>query len=369
MAKYKYRHRETYKDVNIDIRANTTKDLMAKVAAKKQQIDRSTIDRNTKLSVFADLYLETYKRNSVSASWYIELERMAKRLIKIIGDKPVGKIKPIEVQSCLNSFSACSESYVKKVYDLLSQLFSYAYRNGVTTTDYTLDLERPSGKDGETGRTITSREREVLLKVLHGHRGEIFCKIMLYCGLRPGEVMALTWKDIDLKTGVLSVNKAVKKDHTVGMPKSSAGYRDIPVPDHFIRELKEVCGEPFALVCPQQNGKQHTETTRKNMWKNIKRLMNIEMGCKVFRNALVPPYPLADDFRMYNLRHTYCTDLELKGVPINIASRLMGHSDISITSRIYTHATDESLNIARLLINGTGNEMGSKNIKCWNFNG
>ena len=82
------------------------------------------------------------------------------------------------------------------------------------------------------------------------------------------------------------------------------------------------------------------------------------MGCTVFRNQLVPPYPLADDFTMYNLRHTYCTDLEKKGVPINIARRLMGHASIETTSKIYTHGSQESFEKAKSLING---ENGSGN--------
>ena len=87
------------------------------------------------------------------------------------------------------------------------------------------------------------------------------------------------------------------------------------------------------------------------MWSNIKRLMNIEMGCKVFRNELIPPFPLADDFKMYTLRHTYCTDLERAGVPINIARQLMGHESIEVTAQIYTHKSEESLQKAKELIN------------------
>ena len=358
--KYKYRHKETYQGVRLDIRANTTMELLEKIKAKKEQIDRETIDRNTKLSVFVTLFLETYKKNIVSDSWYTELKRIGNRIVEKIGDKPIGKIKPIELQSFLNDCVNFSDSYIKKIYDLVCQVFRYAYRNGVTLRDFTLELERPKGIKGKNGRSITEKERKALLSVLQGHRGEIFCKLMLYCGLRPGEASALVWKDINLKTGTLSINKARKRNGTIGEPKSSAGYRDIPIPDHFVSELKKIQRQPFDLVCVQSNGSPHTQTTIKNMWKNICRLMNIEMGCKVSRNALVPPYPLADDFKMYNLRHTYCTDLEKKGVPINIASRLMGHSDISITSRIYTHASDESLNIARLLINGEGKSEGNK---------
>jgi integrase len=60
--------------------------------------------------------------------------------------------------------------------------------------------------------------------------------------------------------------------------------------------------------------------------------------------------PVAPDLVMYDLRHTYCTDLEAAGVPINIARDLMGHANISITSRIYTHRSTKSLAKARDLI-------------------
>ena len=75
--------------------------------------------------------------------------------------------------------------------------------------------------------------------------------------------------------------------------------------------------------------------------------MNISMGCKVYRSQLVPPYPLAEDFVPYCLRHTYCTDLQKKGVDIRIAQYLMGHADIKMTANIYTHIDENTvLNVA-----------------------
>ena len=98
------------------------------------------------------------------------------------------------------------------------------------------------------------------------------------------------------------------------------------------------------------DGKPPTIARRRTMWDDIRRLMNIGMGCRVEEDELIPPFPLADDFVMYNLRHTYCTDLEKAGVPINIACRLMGHSDITLTSKIYTHASMETITSTRQLI-------------------
>lgn len=82
----------------------------------------------------------------------------------------------------------------------------------------------------------------------------------------------------------------------------------------------------------------------------IERDMNIDMGCKIYRSALVPPLPLADDFVPYCLRHTYCTDLCKAGVDVRTAQKLMGHANISVTADIYTHVDIEDIKNARELI-------------------
>ena len=62
---------------------------------------------------------------------------------------------------------------------------------------------------------------------------------------------------------------------------------------------------------------------------------------------------VAPDFVPYCLRHTYCTDLQAKGVPLKTASYLMGRSDISVTANIYAHIIDETINEAAQLIGVT----------------
>ena len=71
---------------------------------------------------------------------------------------------------------------------------------------------------------------------------------------------------------------------------------------------------------------------------------------KFERNKLVKDV-IKEDFKPYCLRHTYCTNLEKAGVPINVARRLMGHSSISITSKIYTHNSAEAFSDAKDKIN------------------
>ena len=94
---------------------------------------------------------------------------------------------------------------------------------------------------------------------------------------------------------------------------------------------------------------------QRSMWRSIKRDMDIRNGAILYRNAIVTS-TLAEDFTPYCLRHTYCTDLQAAGVPINVAKELMGHSDISVTSRIYTHSSAEATQSAAAKINELSNQ-------------
>lgn len=60
--------------------------------------------------------------------------------------------------------------------------------------------------------------------------------------------------------------------------------------------------------------------------------------------------PIPEDFVPYCLRHTYCTDLQKKGVDIRTAQYLMGHADIQMTANVYTHADQSTITKAAELI-------------------
>lgn len=89
--------------------------------------------------------------------------------------------------------------------------------------------------------------------------------------------------------------------------------------------------------------------------------MNIEMGCEVYRNRLLPInfndvlkgaepiFPVADDLVSYCYRHTYGTDLQSASLSIDIIRELMGHTDIKTTTR-YVHFSDESFSRAQQAI-------------------
>ena len=193
-------------------------------------------------------------------------------------------------------------------------------------------------------RSITDIERKWILHTAETHYAGLWVKMMLYCGLRPGELIALLWSDIDFKKKRVRISKAKESgSDNIKAPKTDAGNREVPIPDVLINDLLKAKGKPFDNVFTQvTTGKQHTETSFYNSWKSFIRAMDIAMGAKVYRNQIVMSL-VSPDLVSYCLRHTYCTDLEAAGVQINVARRLMGHEDIRVTSGIYTHGTEEAI--------------------------
>jgi integrase len=284
-------------------------------------------------------WLLTYKDGVVSERWYHQMESIIENAIDpIIGHKLIRHVKPMDIVRVLNDVSDMSESYVKKTLLILRQIFETAEDNDLILRSPVKRIKAPSYVEQTERRPITEYERKLTIRTARKHPNDgLFFLIMLYCGLRPQEVAVLTRQDFDFKNKTLHVTKALKSDDTIGKPKSKAGTRDVPLPS----VLAEMIPDTKGYICTNTHGERLTHTSIRSLWHRFKRDMEIEQGTKVFRNALVNP-SLPDDLTPYCYRHTYCTDLQDAGVPLVVASRLMGHSDIKVTAKIYTHASKDS---------------------------
>lgn len=326
----------------------------AKQKAKIKKALLSAGVRETKgdqlVSKWSKTWLTTYKDGVVSERWYDAMESIINNSIDpIIGDKQIKNVKPIDIVKVLNNVSDRSESYVKKTLLILKQIFESAEDNDLILKNPVKRAKIPLCKEQNERRTITEYERELTIRTARKHPQDgLFFLIMLYCGLRPQEVAVLTYDDFDFDNHILKVTKALKSDDTIGKPKSRAGTRDIPLPS----ALADMIPQTNGYICTNLHGQRLTNTSIRNLWNRFKREMELEHGTKTSRNKLVDPY-LPDDLTPYCYRHTYCTDLQDKGVPLVVASRLMGHSDIKMTAKVYTHASKDSFQDAYERIEGT----------------
>lgn len=361
----------TFDGVRYKVRGKTEEEAIKKKLEKIAELEAGQINSNATVKQWATTWLDTYvkPRGLTPASYRMYEDNLKNAILPAIGNTKLNKVTELQLQKILNTRTGMSFSHANKLMIVIKAMFRQAFSNRIIPFDVSANLQLPKTTKGKH-RSLTAKEREYLLKfcdtpVLYDGRpntsGDMLLCI-LYCGLRPGEVCALKWSDIDTENATMHIRTA-KEAHskTEKAPKTDAGIRDIPIPKTFLSRLKSR-NRTGLYVFPQSDGKTPmTDSSLKRRWQTAKKHMDIEMGAKVERvkldgsrkhTAIIKKHAIAEDLDLYDLRHTYCTDLEKKGVPINIAKYLMGHSDISVTANIYTHADDETVEQARHLIDG-----------------
>ena len=184
----------------------------------------------------------------------------------------------------------------------------------------------------EHRRALTSEERKFFVQVgLEDRRFYLFM-LMLFCGCRPSEASECMGKDIKHSEHPML--------HIRGT-KTALSDREVPIPDILYQKIKNTPKNEY-IACTN-TGHKISPYERRREWKYFTRCINMAMGAKTYRNALIPPLPLADDLEPYCLRHEYCTELARRGIDIRIAQKLMGHSTITLTANIYTNLQSSDL--------------------------
>lgn len=354
-AKQKY-HRVTftYNGKRYERKGKTLPEAHEKAAELKAALKRGDIgvSSNMPVKAWAMEWLEVYKRPTIGAGQYHNyLRHIENVVIPAIGNKAIKDVKDIDLQKIMNSRTGNSKSDLSKLRNSLKSMFRRAQATGLIMRNPAEFLEVPTSTDG-TRRSITDEERKAILELAETHYAGLWIKTMLYCGARPAETRALDWRHIDFSKKVIHIEQATAAyTGEIKKPKTDAGIRNIPVPDILVGDLQRAYTSPFEPVFVQSTtGKRHTKSSMQCLWNNFKRELDICMGAKVYRNKIIVS-AVAADLVPYCLRHTYCTDLQDAGVPINIAKYLMGHTNISMTATVYTHTTEKAIQDAADKIN------------------
>lgn len=329
MKRYKYRKSFRFNGKKYEVYANTQPELYSKLERKKIELEQGhiTVGGNMKLSSWYEIYVTTYKVNCKEITLMNWKYKIEKQFISRLGQLPLKSIKPLHCQKILNELDGYSMDYIRKINQGMNAIFEKAVENKLILENPAKYLTLPRGTK-TTRRSITDEERAYILEAIDLEFRYKFFEVMLFCGLRPSEVAELKGKDI--KDGMLIVRGTKTKNAT----------RKVPIPIQLSSSLNS---QPEEYIFKNKVGKKYDEVGRARLWKSFKRQLNILAGCKVYRNELIPPFPIADDLVPYCLRHTYCTDLARAGVDIRTAQKLMGHASITTTANIYTHVDDEDL--------------------------
>lgn len=349
--KYKYRKDFMIEGKRYTVYANTKRELIEKETRKRIAIenDDCRVDSNMLLRDWACQCVETYKTNQKEVTRQKYVSRMNHCILEPIGDKRLKDIKPLHCQQVLNAQAGKSQRHINEVYQIMSFLFRQAVANDLLKKNPMEHIIKPSGTRGHR-RALTAYEREHFITVGLSDRRYYFYMLMLFCGCRPGEAASAVGSDIQI------LSNGLPALHIRGTKTDNAD-RMVPIPDELYERIREIPGDEH-IACTEKGG-PITENNRHRIWNSYTRQINLSMGCKTYRNALVPPYPLSPDLVPYCLRHEFCTDLARRGVDIRVAQKLMGHSDIKLTANIYTNLNKEDIADIAELLAGTGTAPGT----------
>lgn len=314
------------------------------------------LDGNTTVKKWSEEWIEVYvkPRDITAKSAAMYRQKLDKYIIPRIGSMKLKDVRDIHLQKLLNGANT-SKSTAQKVKIVTQAMFKQARKSRLIAYDPAEDLSLPKAPEGK-GRSITDFERKHILEVAQTHYAGLYVLTVLYCGLRPGECIALRWADIDLKNGTIRVTNAAESGNSSNIkdPKSAAGIRTVPIPAALLARYtaeKPKNGDLLPVFVQPKGRKRHTESSLNDFWNNFKRALDIHMGAEVYRNQIKkhcyevnPMLETEEQWESlvpYCLRHTYGTDCQRAGVPLNVTKYLMGHSDVTVTANIYIDTTPD----------------------------
>lgn len=317
--------------------AYTQAELEEKIVAFKSDFNKGRIldDKNLTIAKWAEIWLDTYK-NNITFTTRRRYESIIKNQINPhIGHIRLSKLRFVDVQQLINELStAYSYSTVKKAKETINQIFAQAIRNGYAYNNPTDGIQMSKATYQE--RTpLTEREISKLCFFCKNYRHGAFIMTLLYSGLRRGEILALTWNDLDFIGKKITVSKAVEFRNNqpfLKEPKSKKGFRTVPllaVLETYLKELKKHTLSDTVFV--NAHGHPHTESSIRRLWEDFLRSYNRFLGFDYIQEHIT----------MHQFRHTYATLLYHSGVDVKTAQEFLGHSSINITLDVYTHLDEK----------------------------
>ncbi|MDG4656915.1 tyrosine-type recombinase/integrase [Ectobacillus antri] len=293
---------------------------------------------------FITEWFETIYKTQVHVSTAESRKYMIeKRVIPYFKKRPLkGMTKQLMAKFIADQANdGCSAAYIKNLYSLLNQAFDTAVDWKLIKENPIKGIKKPSVKSGnKTDKTWGKEEINAFL-LMASERGVTVPYILsINTGLRRGELLALTWKDLDWENGTIRIDKSVYRVKgeglKIGPTKTENSNRTIPLADYVINVLrqhkavqesiKDYYGEgfnPLDLVFPSENGNIMDPDNFSRQFRKIVEKLQVKK------------------ISLHGLRHTHATILMKAGVNAKVVADRLGHSRVQITLDYYTHTDEE----------------------------
>lgn len=272
--------------------------------------------------------------------------------IPAFGHIPLSKLSPSHIQKFYSKLldQSLSPNTIRRYHQKLNVCLKSAIKQGKIDSNPCERVELPKRKKSKNNH-LNQEDAHRLLKAIQKHKLlSTLIPLALVTEAREGELLALTWDDVDLEQGTISITKTLTQEMAgeesekrilwgIVPPKSESGIREISLPDFAISMLRKhktaqfkkqlASGVPGTknLVFPGPKGEYTRPSNVRQCFKRLVTRLNL-------------------DITFHDLRHTGATLLLESGVSPLVVQERLGHSDIKITLGIYGHVTPRMRNQA-----------------------
>ena len=266
------------------------------------------------------------------------------------GSRLINTIKPIELERWQNDLlQKYKAGTVQKFRSILYSILDKAVDNDIIPKN---PLERVTAPkvllnlqdDEDNADPFTENELKLIIENANGYMKN-FILFMYGCGMRPGEIVALRWNDIDFERKTINVTKTrIRNEDGRTKTKASTRYIDLlPLAEKALKAQYELTKEYEHIFI---------SSFKKPFYSHDVIGVNFQ---RILKKIAIKARPL------YNIRHTFASQLIAKGADIVWVSKMLGHKDVSITLKIYTKFIEENDEIRFKKIEKMGTLMGTLN--------
>lgn len=367
------------------------KALEAYVFEFEQRVKNGKLLTGDKLTLkeYSDRWLEEYaKTNLTQVSYRNYCDILKLRILPALGHIKLTSIKPLHLQSFYNNLledgvridgkpGGYSPATIKKDHVVLSSMLSTAVQWQLIESNPCDRVSVPKVKNtSDNIKYFTFEQTQAFLNALnmsysttykaHKRKGslheeynvaeytesrniplqfKVLFHIALFGGLRRGEIVALTWDDIDFDTNSIKINKSsshVDRQVITKDPKTSTSNRTIKLPDFVMQLIKDWKLEQNKYrisIGDQWNGTNHIfiQTDGRQMYPSTPTATFKKILIQ-YNNTVENEKDKLPMITLHGLRHTSATLLIAENVDVKTVSSRLGHAQTSTTMDIYAHA-------------------------------
>ena len=317
------------------ITGETREDVAEKLAkAISDRADGLVFDAgSTTTGQYLTRWLSDSVHGTVQGSTYRSYGRVVDgHLVPGVGRVKLAKLRPDHIRRLYRSMLDAGKATrtVQYAHTLLKRALAQAVMDGLIPRNAAEAVRPPKLKRDEI-QPLNADQVRALLDAAD-ERSRALYTVAVRTGMRPGEILALRWSDVDLEAGTVQINRALSEGE-FSTPKTPRSRRRISLSPatvatlkaHRKRQLEECMAkaglwEDHGLVFPSSVG---TPKSQRNL--------NRE-----FKNA-AKRAGLPDHFKLYDLRHTCATLLLARNVHPKYVQELLGHASIAQTLDTYSH--------------------------------